>query len=710
MVDRFGAAGDEAPLVRARAGSYPPPMPELPAVPSPPFAIDRDAGSRALYDAEWILPTGHGGFAMGTGSGAPRRKYHTLLNGAANPPVDRIATISALHETVVLDTGTARERIVSLGAHVAPGSEADDAAMPHLVRFEKERTTARWTYEGRGVRLVKELRVGWRRNVAAVRYRVTADRPGRIEVTAWFAGRDFHDTRPTPGDHPLEFDEIPRGVEARGGSHVVRAIADTARFDRRPGLAPLVCFYDLEHARRLPDTDHLLAPGCFRLDLEAGKEATFTLAFALAPDEPDPALFDSDPRADHLGALTTRATRRDANLAGLEPLVGAADDFLVRRFVDDVPLMSVIAGYPWFADWGRDTMISLPGLMLTTGRFEDARSCLETFARHVSQGMIPNRFDDYGGPPHYNTVDASLWFLHAATEYLGVTSDRAGFDRAMRAACIGIIEGYRRGTRYGIRMDGDDGLIIAGDDTTQLTWMDAKRDGIVFTPRHGKAVEINALWHHGLIAFAGAIGDSEAERAGEYRALAERVGASFRERFVGGPGGGLHDCLRPNGAGGFVASGELRPNQIFAASLEHSPLSAEQRRAVVACVRDNLLTPVGLRTLAAGDPGYQPRFDGDMIRRDRAYHNGTVWPWLIGAYAEAVLRVGGFSEAAREEAAGAIAGLIESMGSGCLGQICEVYDADEPRREEGCMAQAWSVAEVLRVAAMIGGGGQGRRF
>ena len=678
-------------------------MADIPGVPSPAYTIDRLAGPRAFYDAEWILPTGHGGFAMGTGSGAPRRKYHTLLNAAANPPVDRVATISSLHESITLDPGSREERIVHLGARRAPGGEIGDATSPSLVRFEKEGTTARWAFESGGVRVVKELRVGWRRNVGAVRYRVTVDRPGRIEITPWFGVRDFHDTRATPNDRPLEFDEIPGGIEARAGATIVQAVSDVGHFDGRPGLSPLVCFYDLEYSRRLPDTDHLLGPGRFHVDLEPGLEAALTIAFSLAPDAPDLALFDTDARADHLAQVTGRAISHDPGLAGLEPLVSAADDFLVQRLVDGAPLMTVIAGYPWFADWGRDTMISLPGLMLTTGRSEDARSCLETFARYVSEGMIPNRFDDYGGPPHYNTVDASLWFLHAARLYLDATGDRAGFDGSIRRACHEIIEHTQRGTRYGIRMDSD-GLITAGDQTTQLTWMDAKRDGIVFTPRHGKAVEINALWRHGLIAFAGAIEGTEPERARAYHELAERVGASFCEAFLGGPGGGLHDCLRPNAAGIYEPTTELRPNQIFAASLEHSPLAPEQRRAVLACVRDNLLTPVGLRTLAPSDPGYQPRFDGDMISRDRAYHNGTVWPWLIGPYAEGVLRVGGFSAEAKDEAARAIAGLISSMASGCLGQICEVYDADEPRRQEGCMAQAWSVAEVLRVSAMIRAG------
>lgn len=669
----------------------------LPDVPSPPFVMTRADAGRALADAEWLLTTGHGGFAMGTALGVARRKYHTMLNGAATPPVDRIATVSMLDERIGVEGGST----MRLGAHHAPGATLDDGASAHLERFEKEATTARWRYRAPGIVVVKELRVGWRRNAGAVRYRIEAERAGRFEITPWMAMRDFHDVRPDGVADPITFETIDaRTFRASAGERACGVTSDVAAYRAHGTARVLEVFYELEHGRRLPDTDQLVAPGVFEASFGAGA-TEIVVAFALAPDEPDVRLFDADPRAEHLASVRAGGVRHNAALAGLEALIDASDDFLVRRVVDGEALMSVIAGYPWFADWGRDTMISLPGLMLSTGRFEDARSCLETFARHVSRGMIPNRFDDYGGPPHYNTVDASLWFLHAARAYLDASGDRTGFDRHMRGACHEIIEHYQRGTRFSIGMDPRDSLIFAGDATTQLTWMDAKRDGIVFTPRHGKAVEINALWHHGLVSFAGAIEGDEPARADAYRALAARVASSFRERFVGGPSGGLHDCLRAGTGGAFEPTGELRPNQIFAASLEHSPLQERERSAVVACVREHLLTPVGLRTLAPGDAGYQARFEGDMIARDRAYHNGTVWPWLIGPYAEAVLRAGGFSEAARAEAADAIATLIGHMASGCLGQIAEVYDGEEPRRQEGCTAQAWSVAEVLRVGAMV---------
>ncbi len=599
-----------------------------PPVPSPPLVISRGAGARALTDAEWLLTTGHGAFAMGSALGAPRRKYHTLLNGAATPPVDRVATVGLLDETLVFDGATPNRETARLGAWHEPGADLDDGASPHLVRFEKDRTAVRWHYETPGATVVKELRLGWRTNAATVRYRIEASRAARLLVTPWVAMRDFHDVRPDPAEKPPTFTVVDgRTVRMRAGDDVAVMTSDAMAFTAHDRPESLAVYYDLEHARRLPDTDHLLAPGRYELEVDpTAGPVVVTINFALAPDEPDPGLAEADPRGAHLDRIGAAARAHDPALAGLEPLIDAADDFLVRRVVDDTPLMTVLAGYPWFADWGRDTMISLPGLMLTTGRFEDARSCLETFARHVSRGMIPNRFDDYGGPPHYNTVDASLWFLHASCVYLSASGDRAGFEGRILEACHEIIAHSRSGTRFGIRMDPSDGLIAAGDVTTQLTWMDAKRDGIVFTPRHGKAVEINALWHHGLRSVAHAIEERDTARAQEYRALAGRVAASFLERFLGGPGGGLHDCLRPNGSGEMVPTGELRPNQIFAASLEHSPLSEEERRAVVSCVRAHLLTPVGLRTLSPDDAGYRARFEGDMISRDRAYHNGTVWP------------------------------------------------------------------------------------
>jgi predicted glycogen debranching enzyme len=369
--------------------------------------------------------------------------------------------------------------------------------------------------------------------------------------------------------------------------------------------------------------------------------------------------------------------------------------------------MTILAGYPWFADWGRDAMISLPGLLLTTGRYADARRVLAGFARHARDGIIPNCFDDKGGGGEgggalYNPVDASLWFVHAACASLSASGDREGFRGRIRDACLDVIDAYKHGTTN-IRMD-DDALIAAGDETTQLTWMDAKRDGVTFTPRHGKAVEINALWHHDLLALADAIEPDDAARADELRLLAGRVAESFRRVFWNEDKQCCFDAVSPDG----TCSGEIRPNQIFAVSLEHSPLDDEQQRGVVEAVRRCLLTRHGLRTLDPAEPGYHGRYEGSMFERDAAYHNGTVWPWLIGPYVEAVLRVGRFSVPAIEHAREALAPLIAYLQEGrCPGQLPEVFDGDDtpehPQRPDGCPAQAWSVAEVLRAYAMVAG-------
>ncbi|MBL0926696.1 MAG: glycogen debranching enzyme family protein [Phycisphaerales bacterium] len=671
-----------------------------------------------LIDAEWVLPTGNGGFAMGTGLGLPRRKYHCYLIGSCHPPVERVALLNTLEDQLVLYPGSRQEQTVDLATYrvVAGGSSAGilrPSGYDRLIRFEKEADTARWIIRVGTVEIVKELRMGWRRNSCTVRYTVRTDRDVRLQVRPRVTLRDFHDTLgpggsagDTPiGDDRLRARAIERGVEVSDPAApklTTRIVSDKAAYAPAPHTLRGVV-YDLEADRHQPDREDLFSPGVFSFDVKAsGGAGVFTIAAAMAPDEADPADFDRRERAEHLSRIAARMETERPGASSLAPLAAAADDFLVPRRVGGKPLMTVLAGFPWFADWGRDTMISLVGLMIATRRLDDALGCLETFARHTSQGMIPNRFDDYTSEPHYNTVDASLWFLHACREYVRASGDRDGFDRLLRPACEEIVEFYERGTRFNIRADPEDGLIIAGDETTQLTWMDAKRNGIVFTPRHGKCVEINALWHHGLLCLADLSGRAELS------ARAARVRESFNRAFWDAANSRLHDCLRPDGRGGHAPTGEVRPNQIFAVSLEFSPLDAERQRLVVADVRRHLLTPMGLRTLAPGQPNYQARFEGDMMKRDNAYHNGTVWPWLIGPFAEAVLRTGGFSPASRDEARRLIAPLIATItgpnagGLGCcLGQIAEVYDGDDPRRAQGCMAQAWSVAEPLRIASML---------
>ncbi len=684
-------------------------------VPQPPFVVElRDTGAigPALH-REWLLTSGNGGFAMGTPLGVNRRKYHALLVASKRPPVERVALLQAVDEELTVGVGSGASSCW-LATHRwadAPAPGFDVSIAKRLVRFEKEADAARWVYRHKGVEVVKELRLGFRRNACAIRYSVRPA-PGvrqrdavRLHLLPMVTMRDFHGTLNDldEGRYQVGVEKRTIRVSAEGMTLLIAIDHGSAsqEVSVRRGVR-----YEIESDRHQNDTEDLFNPGMFQVTLPDGEgEASFTVAAALAPEAPDFSLFQRDEKRSHLGRVREGFLRRHPTGGALIPLVHAADDFLVTRDVAGKMLTTVIAGYPWFSDWGRDTMISMVGLMLACGRFEDAMGCLRTFAAHVDRGMIPNRFDDYGGPPEYNTIDASLWFLHACDRYVRDSGDRAGFESELKRACLEIIDHYIKGTRDGIRMDPGDALIAGGDETTQLTWMDAKRDGVVFTPRHGKCVEINALWHHGLCAVAGLVEKAEPGRAAELRALAQRVRASFVAKFWDGPGGKLWDCLQPDGSGVERPVPQVRPNMLFAVSLEHSALSGEQQRAVVACATHHLLTPLGLRTLSPRDPGYRRAFAGDMMTRDAAYHNGTVWPWLIGSYCEALLRSEGFSDAARARARGAVEPLLRMFNGDSVGQLFEVYDGDADqhgsRAPGGCMAQAWSVAEVLRVALML---------
>jgi predicted glycogen debranching enzyme len=399
-------------------------------------------------------------------------------------------------------------------------------------------------------------------------------------------------------------------------------------------------------------------------------------------------------------------------------LAAASDAFVVARAspgTGELDQTSIIAGYPWFADWGRDTSVSLPGLMLATGRLDEAKRTLLAFASHRRNGIVPNVFNDRTGEPEYNTVDASLWFILGACAFRKATvkGDRAAWDGHLAPACLDIVSCYRRGTDFNIAMDPQDKLITAGTSATQLTWMDARRDGVTFTPRHGKAIEINALWHAALCELGEAIRDTDAAMGASLRDLAAAVGKSIRTLFWNERMGCLYDCLAPSDGGspGWTPTQDVRPNQLFAVSLAPSPLTIEQQRGVLTVVRERLLTPYGVRTLDPADPNYRGRYEGNLFERDRAYHNGTAWPWLLGPYAEAVLRVGGFTDAARREARGVLEPILAEMSisptrggpRGCVGQIAEIYDGNAPQRPQGCPAQAWSVAEVLRVTLMAAG-------
>lgn len=695
--------------------------------PSPPLAapvsplvvhIPKEGPLDSVLEREWLLTDGRGGFAMGTPIGVNRRKYHALLVASARPPVERWALLNSLDEEVTIGFGPGT-RTAWLATHRwgnAPDPGFDPSVVRHIARFEKEPHCVRWVYHVHGVEIVKELRLGYQRSLCAVRYAVralpgTAQRPAvRFRVLPMVTIRDFHTTLPDADETRYQVATSKRTIQVTAQGITLTMKCDhggvTQEVTVRKGVR-----YEIETDRNQNDTEDLFNPGCFDVVIsdgvgEGNREASFTIVAAMGTEAPDQSVFDDPAKMEHLGRVREGFIFKHPGSAALAPLAIAADDFLVTRLVNKQPLMTIIAGYPWFSDWGRDTMISMVGLMLVCGRYTDAMGSLKTFAAHVDRGMIPNRFDDYSGPPEYNTIDASLWFLHACDRYVRESGDAAGFRAALLPACLQIIQHYQRGTRDGIRMDLADSLITGGDATTQLTWMDAKREGVVFTPRHGKAVEINALWHHGLLSMAGLLDGSDPVKAGDLRAVAAKVGVSFRAKFWDIEGRKLWDCLQPGPDGIERPLPETRPNMLFAVSLEHSPLTPEQKSAVVECARRELLTPLGLRTLSPKDPNYRPHFAGDMMARDAAYHNGTVWPWLIGPYAEAVLRAANFSDAAKAEVRDALRPLLAMLDGDSVGQLFEVYDA-EPRANGrrlpgGCMAQAWSVAELLRAAVLAG--------
>ncbi len=658
------------------------------------YEIETNGRLEPYLSQEYLLTNGLGGFASSTIPGCNTRRYHGILCAATMPPVGRVMTVNRIGEILCLDG----EELDKPPANLLEFSvnQFGDRFHPHgeqyLRRFELE-DTARWEYEIEGVKVIKELQLVWMKNVAAVRYTVKPDRERRVQLNLlpFISLRDFHALRRVTG---ARFDVRPgeRQVCVSDDGRTVNLWSDAGRFVQKAdwwyGQK-----YAIETERGQDDSEDLFQPG--RFVLETAGPASITIWVSIdTPQEHDWNTELKRRREVVAAACTLPENVQPAggpsivcttDSIALKRLARAANDFVVyRKLPDGTDGTSILAGYPWFADWGRDTMISLPGLLLSTGRFQQARQVLTVFGHYVSEGMIPNRFDDYSNEPHYNTVDASLWFIHAAYEYLRLSHDAHTFEELLLPACRAVVKGYRDGTRFGIKMEAD-GLITQGNASTQLTWMDAKCDGIAFTPRQGKAVEINALWYNALRL----MGEDE---------LAARSADSFRRAFWVSPFRGLADVVHEG-----RRDTSVRPNQIFAVSLPHSPLDETQQAAVVELVRRELLTPVGLLTLARSDPNFHGRFTGPPAQRDEAYHNGTIWPWLLGAFLEAYLKVNRRSRDSVIQAKQWLAPLIEGMDHvACMGQISEVYEATEPYRAAGCPAQAWSVAEALRLAVQLG--------
>jgi len=632
---------------------------------------------------EWLCANGLGGFASGTVAGLRTRRYHGLLVAALKPPVGRTVLVGGLEERVDYDG-----RSYALACNRwADGTIAPDGHRL-IERFHLDGTTPVWHYACADALIEKRVWMEPGANTTYVGYRLLrAGGPVHLALTALVNYRDFHSTTRGPG-WAMRVEPVAHGlrVTAFDGARPVllQVLGASVELVHEWYVGSRLA---TEEARGLDTLDDNLCVGTFSATLEPGRALTCVLSAEMAPALDGEQAW-SRRRAHEAEVLL--AWRKAQPAAGEAPawidqLVLAADQFLVSRpLISDPGGLSVIAGYHWFGDWGRDTMIALPGLTLVTGRREAARRILTTFARFVEGGMLPNVFPDAGQEPEYNTVDAALWYVEAVRAYHAATGDDATL-RELFPALEQIIRGYTGGTRYGIRVD-DDGLVMAGEPGVQLTWMDAKVGDWVVTPRIGKPVEINALWYNALIAMA-----ALARRLGrppvEWTAMAEQTAAGFT-RFWNAEAGYCYDVI--DGPGGREAA--LRPNQILAVSLPASPLSPERQRLVVDACSRQLLTSYGLRSLGPDEPGYQPRYAGGPRERDGAYHQGTAWAWLLGPFALAHHRVHGDREGARAF----LEPMAQHLADHGLGSIAEVFEAEPPFRPDGCVAQAWSVAETLR--------------
>jgi predicted glycogen debranching enzyme len=658
---------------------------------------DRVRHAPPAVQSEWLLTNGIGGYSSGTVSGELTRRYHGLLVAALAAPLGRVVMLTTLGERVRTPDGHVEWLT---GADLAGHGDAHGAA---LTAFRLELGLPHWTFRLASGVLHKRFVMVYGQNSILLRYTYEGEGRIRLALRPFLAPRSHEQPISTDVAQPHETALHARGIELRFEAPLpclqVRFNAPRAAFTAEQSHGPLVT-YRTERDRGYAFEGGLWSPGYMRCDLSDGQSACllastegWDIASALSPDDIEQA--ERDRR---------RQLLADASCPPCDSVEGelvlAADQFIVtpswrtrdiaRSRAGGVEPRSVVAGYHWFTDWGRDTMISLEGLTLATGRFPEARAILLSFAQHMKDGLIPNLFPEGDHSGLYHTADATLWMFHAVHRYTAATGDRTVVDRLL-PQLQDSIERHLEGTRFNIRVDPADGLLSQGEPGYQLTWMDAKVDDWVVTPRRGKAVEINALWYNALrltAEWTALQGDRAA--AERLSAFADRAYESFNRRFWYAPGHHLFDVV--DGERGDDPS--LRPNQVFAISLEHPVLAPERWAPVMEVVRDRLLTPVGLRSLGPDEPDFKAQYYGDLRSRDAAYHQGTVWGWLIGPYVDAWLKL---HPGATDEAARCLDGLAAHLGQAGLGTISEIFDAMPPFTPRGCIAQAWSVAEALRL-------------
>ena len=670
------------------------PMPE--PVRIMPKRTVRDPEADPHLKEEWLVTNGLGGYASGTVSGAITRRYHGLLVAALPSPFGRMMMLNALSERL----RPPDRHVVYTGSEELTGSSAEDT-LP-VAEFRLEAGLPVWRYETDKFVLEKRLIMPYRQNTVHVTYKMIsgtgAVRLG-IRPAVHFRPHDSSVSADDDQKYVLTVCEDRYEISTGPDHPMLRLLlyggSPAFTFDRKLSRS---VFYPTESSRGYESHGSLWSPGYFRIDLAQGSQATLVASTeiwdticALSPEQ----AVQAEIERRRLLLSTSAKAAREVPAA---ELVLAADQFLItpvgrpedtaRARAAGDEIRTVIAGYHWFTDWGRDTMISLEGLTLVTGRKTEAAWILRTFAHYIRDGLIPNLFPEGEKDGLYHTADATLWFFHAIHRYVELTGDRTTL-RIILPNLIEIIHRHMQGTRFGIHVDPGDGLLIQGQEGYQLTWMDAKVGDWVVTPRRGKAVEINALWYNALRLTERWVNEEGGANPTEFCEAAQRARDSFNGRFWNGQLGYLSDVV--DGEQGDDHA--CRPNQILAISLDYPVLSEEYWAAVLNVVSQRLLTPRGLRSLAPGEPDYKPKYYGDLRARDAAYHQGTVWAWLIGPYIDAWLKVnpGDPSRARRF-----LDGLGTHLDEACIGSISEIFDAEEPYTPRGCIAQAWSVAEVLR--------------
>ncbi|MHC4617903.1 MAG: amylo-alpha-1,6-glucosidase [Planctomycetota bacterium] len=710
-----------------------------------------------LLTKEWLLTNNRGGYSSSTVVGCNTRRYHGLLIGTLSPMANRIMALANCLETVIIEGNVFNLSTFEFDGKFAPegfrylkqfrrdigvhfdyrlgGLEQRPGRLPKRGRMCFGRPTGK-SCRGMPLELTKSVYLLRDTDTVAVVYDfpniqdfASQGNPGAdsVESTVEFVLRpfiglrDFHSLQKSYA--PLVSTPVDGGLLVRHDvPHSCELYLGCPSMDFRTDQQWWFHFVYRHDKKRGQDfAEDLWSPGFFKCRLDSAarivlwaglnapsfeKHHEGRAAAAQAPlqewmdadiDAVRKDLYSYQQSLRHSAASVKLAMPEAVPDARYEALCSAAGQFVAARRVNGKTRTTILAGFPWFCDWGRDAFVSLPGLLLLTGRFEEAKSVLITFAQAADAGMIPSRFDDYSNTAHFNSIDASLWFINAGFQYLNTTGDSETFTKELLPAIRWIVDSYQKGTRFGIHADSD-GLITGGSDETQLTWMDAKYGGVAFTSRYGKAVEVNALWYNSLCQLAQFYGGRDTDAAGQYAALADQVGASFCSLFWNEELGRLNDCILPDGS----PDSSLRPNQIFAVSLAFSPLSGKQQKAVVNAVKKKLLTPYGLRTLNVEDSRYKGQYAGHQGQRDEAYHQGTVWPYLMGAFVEAYLKVNGAGRKSKKKAAEFIQPLMRHLtDDGCIGQVSEIFDGDAPHTPRGCFAQAWSVAELIRAHRLV---------